>query len=118
MTSDGKVFYTEVVCIVETVNFVFGVIIIGDSIWPGKLLQYSDSSENCIIESGPCLKMGPESQKDGLKTRSGMCVLCRSSRRTSLMLNSTPSELVCDFYGPRKMQDRSVGQIRAESELD
>jgi hypothetical protein len=38
MTSDGKVFYTEVVRIVETVNFAFGVIIIGDSIRPAKLL--------------------------------------------------------------------------------
>ena len=51
MTSDGKVFYREVVHVVEMVNFSFGVIIVGDSIWPIKLLQDSDSSENCIIES-------------------------------------------------------------------
>ena len=70
MNLDGKVFYTEVVRIIETVNFAFGVIVIGDSIRPGKLLQDSDSSENCIIESDPQLKMGPKSHKDGLKRRS------------------------------------------------
>ena len=88
-------------------NFAFGVIIIEDSIRPVELLQDSDSSENCIIESDPHLKIGPESHKDSLKGEVAHVVLCRLSRRTSLMLNSTPSELVCDFYGPRKKQDRS-----------
>ena len=72
MTSDGKVFYMEVVCIVETVNFAFGVIIIGDSVQPAELLQDSDSSEKCIIESDPHLKIGPKSHEDGLKRRSGL----------------------------------------------
>ena len=76
MTSDRKVFYMEVVRIVEMVNFAFGVIIIGDSIRPAKLLQDSDSSENCIIESDPQLKMGPKSHKDSLKKRSGLrCIM-------------------------------------------
>jgi hypothetical protein len=38
MALDEKVFNTEVVRIVETVNFAFGVIIIRDSIRPAKLL--------------------------------------------------------------------------------
>ena len=61
MASYGKVFYTEVVCIIVTINFSFAVIIMGDSIRPADLLQDSDSLENCIIESDPHLKIGPQS---------------------------------------------------------
>ena len=44
MTLDEEVFSTEVVRIIKTVNFGFGVIVIRDSIWPANSLQDSDNS--------------------------------------------------------------------------
>ena len=57
MTSDGKVINTEVVRIVKTVNFGFGVIIICDSIRPVSSLRDSDNPVRYMTESDWILKM-------------------------------------------------------------
>ena len=65
MTSDEGVFNTEVVRIVNTVNFGFGVIIIRDSIWPANLLQDSDNSVYRKTESDWKVKTTSISIQDG-----------------------------------------------------
>ena len=110
MTSDGKVLYTEVVHIVETVNFAFGVIIVRGSIRPAELLQDSDCSENCIIESDPHLKIGPKSHEDGLKRRSG-------SRCLMWIIGADKFDVDIDSIRTRSTTE-IWGQIRVESKLD
>ena len=66
MTSDGKVINTEVVRIIKTVNFGFGVIIIKDSIWPTSSLRDSDDLVYCKTESDWKVKMTSKSIQDGL----------------------------------------------------
>ena len=66
MTSDEEVFNTEVVRIIKTVNFRFGVIIIRDSIWPANSLQDSDNSVYCKTESDWKVKTTSKSIQDGL----------------------------------------------------
>ena len=66
MTSDGKVINTEVVRIIKTVNFGFGVIIIKDSIWPTNSLRDSDNPVYCKTESDWKVKMTSKSIQDGL----------------------------------------------------
>ena len=66
MTSDEEVFNTEVMHIIKTVNFGFGVIIIGDSIWPANSLQDLDNSVYCKTESDWKIKMTSKSIQDGL----------------------------------------------------
>ena len=66
MTSDEEVFNTEVVRIVKTVNFAFGVIVIRDSIWPANSLQDSDNSVYRKTESDWKVKMTSKSIQDGL----------------------------------------------------
>ena len=66
MISDGKVFNTEVVRIIKTINFGFGVIIIKDSIWPTSSLRDSDDLVYCKTESDWKVKMTSKSIQDGL----------------------------------------------------
>ena len=66
MTSDEEVFNTEVVRIIKTVNFGFGVIIIRDSIWPANSLQDSDNSVYRKTESDWKVKTTSKSIQDGL----------------------------------------------------
>ena len=66
MTSDEEVFNTEVVRIIKTVNFRFGVIIIRDSIWPANSLQDSDNSVYRKTESDWKVKTTSKSIQDGL----------------------------------------------------
>ena len=57
MTLDEEVFNTEVVRIIKTVNFGFGVIIIRDSIWPANSLRDSDNPDYYKTESDWKVKM-------------------------------------------------------------
>ena len=66
MTSDEVVFNTEVVRIIKTVNFGFGVIIIRDSIWPANSVQDSDNLVYCKTESDWKVKTTSKSIQDGL----------------------------------------------------
>ena len=66
MTSDEEVFNTEVVRIIKTVNFGFGVIVIRDSIWPANSLQDSDNSVYRKTESDWKVKTTSKSIQDGL----------------------------------------------------
>ena len=66
MTLDEEVFKTEVVRIIKTVNFGFGVIVIRDSIWPANSLQDSDNPVYCKTESDWKVKMTSKSIQDGL----------------------------------------------------
>ena len=66
MTSDEEVFNTEVVPIIKTVNFDFGVIIIRDNIYPTNSLRDSDNPVYCKTESDWKIKMTSKSIQDGL----------------------------------------------------
>ena len=66
MTSDEEVFNTEVMHIIKTVNFGFGVIIIKDCIWPTSSLRDSDNPVYCKTESDWKVKMTLKSIQDGL----------------------------------------------------
>ena len=66
MTLDEEVFNTEVVRIIKTVNFDFGVIIIRDGIWPANSLRDSDNPVYCKTESDWKVKMTSKSIQDGL----------------------------------------------------
>ena len=66
MISDEEVFNTEVVRIIKTVNFGFGVIIIRDSIWPANSLQDLENLVYCKTESNCKVKTTSKSIQDGL----------------------------------------------------
>ena len=66
MTSDEEVFNTEVMHIIKTVNFGFGVIIIKDSIWPTSSLRDSDNPVYCKTGSDWKVKMTSKNIQDGL----------------------------------------------------
>ena len=66
MISDEEVFNTEVMHIIKTVNFGFGVVIIKDSIWPTSSLPDSDNPVYCKTESDWKVKMTSMGIQDGL----------------------------------------------------
>ena len=66
MDSNEEVFNMRVIRNIETVNFVFGVIIIKDSTWPANSLQDSDNSVYYKTESDWKVKMTSKSIQDGL----------------------------------------------------
>ena len=84
MTSDEEVFNTEVMHIIKTVNFSFGVIIIKDSIWPTSSLRDSDNPVYCKTESDWKVKMTSRSIQDGLIWKSNQHESCSYHRGTQV----------------------------------
>ena len=84
MTLDEEVFNTEVVRIIKTVDFGFGVIIIRDSIWPANSLRDSDNPVCCKTESDWKIKMTSKSIQDGLIWKSGQHESCSYRRGTQV----------------------------------
>ena len=80
MISVEEVFNTEVVRIIKTVNFGFGVIIIKDSIWPTSSLRDSDNPVRYMTESDWILKMTSQNIQDGLIWKSVQHKDCSSRR--------------------------------------
>ena len=66
MTLDEEVSNTEVVRIIKTAKFDFGVIIIRDSIWPTNSIRDSDNLVCYETESDWKVKMTSKSIQDGL----------------------------------------------------
>ena len=80
MTSDEEVLNIEVVRIIKTVNFGFGVIVIRDSIWPANSLQHSDNSVYRKTESDWKVKTTSKSIQDGFIWKSGQHESCSYRR--------------------------------------
>ena len=108
MISDGGVFNTKDVRIVNTVNFRFGVIIIRDSIWPANSLQDSDNSVYYKTESDWKVKMTSKSIQDGLIWKSDQRENC-SSRRGA--------QVLCLGHLDRRSYASSTARARRKTEV-
>ena len=80
MASDEEVFNTEVVRIIQTINFDFGVIIIRDNIYPTNSLQDLDNPVYFKTKSDWKVKMTSKSIQDGLVSKSDQHESCSYRR--------------------------------------
>ena len=106
--SDEEVFNTEVVRIIKTVNFGFGVIVIRDSIWPANSLQHSDNSVYRKTESDWKVKTTSKSIQDGFIWKSGQHESC-SYRRGA--------QVWCLGHLDRRSYGGSAACIRRKTEV-